>query len=52
MNDLIKALQIFNKYITEKDRAYEFPTNCSQRLTKGSCRLQAVEEFCLKNSCI
>lgn len=28
MNELIEALMIFNKYLTENDYAYKWPTNC------------------------
>ena len=28
MNELIEALMILSKYLTEKDYAYKWPTNC------------------------
>lgn len=28
MNELIEALTILSKYLTEKDYAYMYPTNC------------------------
>ena len=28
MNELIEALMIFSKYLTENDYAYKWPTNC------------------------
>lgn len=44
MNELIEALQIFAKYLTEDDQANRWPTQCSHDTLTINVRADAVTD--------